>query len=77
MRGIGMSGIGIGAMLLADLIRQARARDKHVMIGGSKAGNAGSPMVRARFGFGETARLPQADQKFRRWLELVFMQTIL
>jgi L-amino acid N-acyltransferase YncA len=72
-----MRGMGIGAMLLADLIEQARARDKHVMIGGIEAGNTASLMLHARFGFTETGRLPQTGRKFGRWLDLVFMQKIL
>ena len=72
-----MRGMGIGAMLLADLIEQARARDKHDMVGGIEAGNVASLRLPKRFGLTETRRPAQARHTSGRWLDLVFMQKIL
>lgn len=70
-------GQGIGGMLLARLIEEARLRNKHVMIGGIEAGNITSLSLHTRFGFTEAGRLAQAGYKFGRWLDLVFMQKTL
>lgn len=70
-------GNGIGAMLLKALIKEAKSRDIHVMIGGIEAGNSASLALHARLGFVETGRLPQTGRKFGRWLDLVLMQKIL
>ena len=61
----------------ARLIAEARRMDKHAMIGGIAAENAASIALHVRFGFVETARMPQVGFKFGRWLDLVFVQRIL
>lgn len=68
---------GIGAALLEALIERARSLDKHVLIGAIAAENQASIALHRRFGFIETARMPEVGRKFDRWLELVFMQKIL
>jgi L-amino acid N-acyltransferase YncA len=70
-------GHGIGAMLLGRLMEEAKARDKHVMMGGIAADNTASLALHARFGFAETGRLPEVGFKFGRWLDLVLMQRVL
>jgi L-amino acid N-acyltransferase len=67
-------GKGLGATLLSALIAEARARNKHIMLGGIEAGNAASIALHRRFGFVETGRMPEVGQKFGKWLDLVFMQ---
>ncbi len=70
-------GRGIGATLVQRLISEARARGKHVMIGGIDAGNAASMALHARLGFAEAGRLREVARKFGHWLDLVFMQRML
>ncbi len=68
---------GAGAALLDALIGAARDAGKHVMLGGIEAGNEASLALHRRYGFTETARMPEVGQKFGRWLDLVFMQKTL
>ena len=68
---------GAGAALLDALIGTARDAGKHVMLGGIEAGNEPSLALHRRYGFTETARMPEVGQKFGRWLDLVFMQKTL
>lgn len=65
---------GAGAALVEAVIAAAREAGKHVMLGGIEAGNEPSLALHRRFGFVETARMPEVGQKFGRWLDLVFMQ---
>ncbi|WBL78543.1 N-acetyltransferase family protein [Bradyrhizobium xenonodulans] len=65
---------GIGRSLVAALIERAMALDKHTMIAGIEAANAGSLALHASLGFAEVARMPEVGCKFGRWLDLVFMQ---
>ena len=68
---------GIGRSLLAALIERATAMNKHAMIAGIEALNAGSIRLHASLGFTEVARMPEVGCKFGRWLDLVFMQKTL
>lgn len=70
-------GRGIGAMLLASLIEAARSEGRHVIVAAIEAGNEVSLILHARFGFRETARMPEVGRKFGRWLDLVMMQLII
>lgn len=65
---------GIGRSLVAALIERAIALNKHAMIAGIEALNAGSIGLHASLGFIEVARMPEVGCKFGRWLDLVFMQ---
>ena len=47
------------------------------MVGGIAADNLASIALHHRFGFVETARMPQIGFKFGRWLDLVLMQKLL
>ncbi|MBR0736678.1 N-acetyltransferase [Bradyrhizobium liaoningense] len=66
--------LGIGRGLLAALIDRANAMNKHAMIAGIDAANAGSIGLHGSLGFVEVARMPEVGCKFGRWLDLVFMQ---
>lgn len=66
--------LGVGRSLLAALIERATAMNKHAMIAGIDAANAGSISLHASLGFAEVARMPEVGCKFGRWLDLVFMQ---
>ena len=65
---------GIGRSLVAALIERATSLNKHAMIAGIDAANAGSIGLHASLGFTEVARMPEVGCKFGRWLDLVFMQ---
>jgi phosphinothricin acetyltransferase len=65
---------GIGSVLLTRLIAEARRMNMHAMVGGIAADNSASIALHLRFGFVETARMPQVGFKFGRWLDLVLMQ---
>lgn len=67
-------GQGVGAALLADLLRRAETQGVHILIGAIEAENAASIALHKRYGFVETGRLPEVGRKFGRWLTLVFMQ---
>jgi phosphinothricin acetyltransferase len=68
---------GIGSVLLTRLIAEARRMNMHAMVGGIAADNLASLALHQRFGFVETARMPQVGFKFGRWLDLVIMQKLL
>jgi phosphinothricin acetyltransferase len=70
-------GRGLGAVLLASLVEEARRLGKHVILGGIEAGNTASLALHRKLGFVETARMPGVGRKFDRWLDLVFMQKML
>lgn len=70
-------GEGLGAMVMRELIVAARDNDKHVMIGGVEATNAGSIPLHERLGFKHVGALPQVGFKFGRWLDLAFYQLVL
>ena len=66
--------LGIGRSLVAALIERAIALNKHAMIAGIEAANAGSIALHGSLGFAEVARMPEVGYKFGRWLDLVLMQ---
>ena len=70
-------GRGVGSALVRRLIEEARARDKHVMIGGIDAANEASIALHRKLGFDEAGVLREVAQKFGRWLDLLFMQKML
>jgi L-amino acid N-acyltransferase len=70
-------GRGLGLALLRQLVAEATALGKHVMLGGIDAANEPSLALHRKAGFVETARMPQVGRKFDRWLDLVFMQKML
>jgi phosphinothricin acetyltransferase len=68
---------GIGSKLMQRIIEQAKSDGFHVMIGAIDAENRGSIEFHKRFGFTETARMPEVALKNGKWLDLVFMQKLL
>jgi phosphinothricin acetyltransferase len=70
-------GRGVGRALMEELIGQARAAGKHVMVGGIDGANEASIRFHERLGFAVVARMPQLGWKFDRWLDLVLVQRIL
>lgn len=67
-------GQGLGNVLLAALIEEAKLRGKHVMVAGIESQNHASLHLHAKHGFVTTGRMPQVGTKFGRWLDLTFMQ---
>jgi|SRR5687768_15109829 len=65
---------GIGAAIVAELVRRAKAMGKHVMIAGIDADNIASLRLHERLGFERVAHFREVGWKFGRWLDLVFMQ---
>ena len=70
-------GHGVGKALIESLVERARSAGIHVLVAGIDAENEASIRFHERLGFVEVARMPQAGQKFNRWLDLVLMQRIL
>jgi phosphinothricin acetyltransferase len=68
---------GIGSKLMQRIIEQGKSDGFHVMIGAIDAENRGSIEFHKRFGFTETARMPEVALKNGKWLDLVFMQKLL
>jgi len=67
-------GTGVGSLLMQTIIDQAKSDGYHVMLGAIDAENKGSIEFHKRFGFIETARMPEVALKNGQWLNLVFMQ---
>mgnify|MGYP000237495594 CR=1 FL=1 len=70
-------GNGTGTALLQILIEQAIADGYHIMIGAIDSANQPSINFHKKFGFTETARMPEVALKNGQWLDLVFMQRAL
>ncbi len=68
---------GIGAVLLADLIRRARELKHHTIIAGISADQQPSVAIHARHGFQKVAHLREVGYKFGRWLDVIYMQRML
>jgi phosphinothricin acetyltransferase len=69
-------GSGIGSKLMQTIIDQARVDGYHIMVGAIDSENISSIDFHKRFGFIETARMPEVALKNGQWLNLVFMQLI-
>lgn len=69
--------MGLGRVILRELIDAARRDDRHAMIGGIDAANASSIALHEQFGFRHVGTLPQVGFKFGRWLDLSFYQLLL
>ena len=67
-------GQGIGRSLVIELMSQAAAMRKHVMIAGIDADNAVSIKLHESLGFINVGHFHEVGFKFGRWLDLVFLQ---
>ncbi len=70
-------GRGIGKMLLAALIEEARGMGKRVMVGAIDAANYPSLALHEHMGFEETGRLHGVGEKFGKRLDMVLVQLAL
>ena len=67
-------GSGVGSKLMQTVIDQAKNDGIHVMIGAIDSKNIDSINFHKKFGFVETARMPEVALKHGQWLDLIFMQ---
>lgn len=63
-------GLGVGTQLMEQLIERARQVGIHVMLGVLDADNTASLSFHRRFGFVESATVPEVGYKFGRWLTM-------
>ncbi|MGQ7944243.1 GNAT family N-acetyltransferase [Flavobacterium sp. WC2509] len=70
-------GMGIGKILLAELIQIAKKQNLHTMIAVIDAENQSSIHFHEKFGFETVGIIKESGYKFDRWLHSVFMQLIL
>ena len=70
-------GLGLGRLLLEQVIQSAQARGFHMLVGVIDAENASSIALHERLGFKSGGGLRHAGFKFGRWLDLVFYQKLL
>jgi len=70
-------GMGIGKLLMKELIVEAKRIGFHTIVAGIDAENLPSIRLHERLGFREVARFKEVGWKFDRWLDLKFMQLML
>ncbi len=70
-------GLGIGKLLLSELIHLAKQQGLHTMIGVIDAENQNSIDFHHLFGFTTVGIIKESGFKFGRWLDSVFVQLIL
>lgn len=70
-------GLGIGKLLLTELIQLAKKQGLHTMIGVIDAENQNSIDFHHQFGFKTVGVIKESGFKFNRWLDSVFVQLIL
>ena len=70
-------GLGIGKLLLTELIQLAKKQGLHTMIGVIDAENQNSIDFHHQFGFKTVGIIKESGFKFGRWLDSVFVQLIL
>jgi len=67
----------VGLSLLAPVMRHARQRGFHTMVGVVDAENAASLRMHRRAGFIEIGTMREGGYKFDRWLDVALLQAIL
>jgi phosphinothricin acetyltransferase len=70
-------GLGIGKLIMSELIKRATTEGYHTMIAGVDASNNGSYEFHKKLGFIEIGTFKEIGYKFNKWLDLIFMQLIL
>ena len=70
-------GLGIGSILLKEIIKIAEENNFHVLIGGIDASNQVSIRLHEKEGFEFCGLIKQSGYKFGKWLDLAFYQLIL
>jgi len=70
-------GAGVGRALLEEIVRVARERGFHSMIGRVVGGHTASIALHAAVGFEQVGVEREVGRKFGRWLDVVVMQLLL
>lgn len=70
-------GKGLGRKMLEELIKVARQRQVHIVVGAIDASNEASIALHTALGFEHAGTIRQAGFKFGRWLDLAFYQLTL
>ena len=70
-------GLGIGKLLMTELIHSAKEKGFHTIIAGVDSTNEASIEFHKKFGFKEVGVFKEIGYKFDRWLDLTFMQLLL
>ncbi|MBC7643306.1 MAG: N-acetyltransferase [Flavobacterium sp.] len=70
-------GLGIGKLLLEELIARAKKQNLHTMIGVIDSENVSSIKFHEQFGFENVGFIKESGFKFNRWLHSVIMQKML
>ncbi len=73
----GWRGRGIGAALLADVVRRATEHGFHTVLARVEASNDASVRVHERCGFAVVGTERQIGRKFGRWLDVTVLQKLL
>lgn len=67
----------IGSKLYAELLKQLKAQNYHVIIGGLTLPNETSVKLHEKFGFKQVAHFKEVGLKFNKWLDVGFWQLTL
>jgi phosphinothricin acetyltransferase len=68
---------GVGAAMLAEVVRLAGEFGHHTVLGGISADQEASIALHAKLGFTKVSHLREVGFKFGRWLDVVWMQRML
>jgi L-amino acid N-acyltransferase len=69
-----MHGRGIGAAILTELMRRAKALGYHSVLASISADREVSLRLHEKFGFSKVAHLHEVGMKFEKWLDVVYLQ---
>ena len=70
-------GMGIGKLILQNLMNHAQEDDHHVMIAGIDPSNERAIRLHEQFGFELVGKFKEVGYKQGKWMDLVFMQKVL
>ena len=69
--------LGLGRMILSDLIERARCNGFHSILGGASADQTASIALQESLGFQRVAHFQQVGYKFGKRLDVVYLQLML
>lgn len=72
-----MRGLGLGKILLREIIKKAEEQDYHVIVGAIDASNVVSIQLHEKEGFEFCGFIKQSGYKFGKWLDLALYQLTL
>jgi len=68
---------GIAGLLLKEIIKIAKQKNIHAIIGAIDASNEASVKLHAKYNFVEVGHFKEVGFKFNKWLDLIFMELVL